>query len=134
MAGMRYASERADNDHDHLVKIPEFVRAPSQLQRNWLKNCLNAVVLTWAARFLYRNSPLNGSDNLQRWACTGYLATIRGFRCALRFLVIVKGGCCGNSWTCTSGGIFGHALLPANLVKCWTQIALQSTQFSTSSC
>jgi hypothetical protein len=84
VAGLRYASERAERDPGGLLSIPEFVRAPSQAQRRWLQTMANAVGLTWAARFLYINSPLAGSDNLQKWAAGAYLTTLRGFRCAPR--------------------------------------------------
>ena len=82
VAGLRYASERADADAGSLLTIPEFVRSPSRAQRKWLQIGLNGIVTLYAARFLYRNSPLNGSDNLRKWVYGAYFATLCGFRCA----------------------------------------------------
>lgn len=82
VAGLRYASERADADNGNLLEIPDFVRSPSRAQRRWLQKVANGVVMLYAARFLYRNSPLNGSDNLRKWLHSAYFATLCGFRCA----------------------------------------------------
>ena len=81
VAGLRYASERAEAS-DQLLKVPDFVRAPSELQQRWLQNGVSGAVVVAAGRFLFVNSPLNGSDNLRKWILGGYMATLRAFRCA----------------------------------------------------
>jgi hypothetical protein len=81
VAGMKYASMAADGEPSHLLHIPAFVKAPSRRQRYWLRSTLNAVVVCIALRFLFVNSPLNGSKNLQNWGYRGYMGTVRGFRC-----------------------------------------------------
>ena len=63
-----------------LIRMPHFARAPSRLQRFWVAYAINSVAALFAARWVYRNSPLAGSDNLQRWATKGYFSTVNGFR------------------------------------------------------
>lgn len=82
VAGLRHATAAADDAGAPLLRTPEFARAPSALQRFWVRYTFNCAGAAYAARFLYRNSPLAGSDNLQRWIHGGYTATLRGFRCA----------------------------------------------------
>lgn len=82
VAGMRHATSVADGETRGVVHMPRFARSPNRVERHWLAYTLNTAVALAAARFLYVNSPLNGSDNLQRWVSHGYTSTVRGFRCA----------------------------------------------------
>ena len=84
VAGVRHATAAADAEAAGIVHMPRFARAPSRVQRHWFAYSLNTVLACAAVRFLYVNSPLNGSDNLRKWASQGYMSTVRGFRCALR--------------------------------------------------
>lgn len=51
-----------------IVPLPATLRAPSRYQRHWLAYGAGAVAVGWVVAFLYRHSPLAGSDDLQRWA------------------------------------------------------------------
>lgn len=83
VGGAKHATSVAESSHMELIRMPRFARAPSRLQRYWVAYAINSVAVLFAARWLYRNSPLSGSDNLQRWATKGYFSTIHGFRYSL---------------------------------------------------
>lgn len=89
VAGVRHATAAADAEARGVVRMPRFTRSPNRVQRHWLAYSLNTAVTLAAVRFLYVNSPLNGSDNLRRWVSQGYMATVRGFRCgALAYILL----------------------------------------------
>eukprot|EP00892_Ulva_mutabilis_P001256 jgi/Ulvmu1/11130/UM071_0013.1 len=80
VAGVRHATAAADAEASGVVHMPPFARSPNRVQRHWLAYSLNTLAVCAAARFLYVNSRLNGSDNLRNWVSHGYMATVRGFR------------------------------------------------------
>jgi ATP synthase regulation protein NCA2 len=91
VGGARHATAMADAACSGLVRMPAFARAPSRLRRHWVAYSINTAAALAAMRWLYRNSALAGSDNLQRWACKGYRSTLRGFRCACAALRVHAG-------------------------------------------
>jgi hypothetical protein len=81
VSGLKHASSAADEEDRTLLRMPAFAQAPSQLQQHWMRYALNGSVMLLVLRFLVINSPLVGSDNLQKWTLNGYMSILRAFRC-----------------------------------------------------
>lgn len=58
----------------YLLELPAWLRAPSRLQQNWLAVVAAGALGAAGVRFIYKNSRLAGSDNLDRWTATAVTA------------------------------------------------------------
>ncbi len=50
-----------------IVPLPRALRAPNRYQQHWIGYGAAGIALAYVLTFLYRHSPLAGSNDLQRW-------------------------------------------------------------------
>jgi len=51
----------------YLVKIPKWAQKPGKLERNWILITTGVMITGWVTNLLYKNSRLNGSNNLDNF-------------------------------------------------------------------
>lgn len=51
-----------------ISEVPLWARQPHRLQRYWVRYTIYAVLGMTCLRFVYRHSPLSGSDDMYKWA------------------------------------------------------------------
>ena len=52
---------------DPIVPVPEWARRPNRYQRHWIRYSFIAIISSSVLKFLYKHSPLSGSDAMYRW-------------------------------------------------------------------
>ncbi|EIE20080.1 hypothetical protein COCSUDRAFT_48597 [Coccomyxa subellipsoidea C-169] len=62
------AAAGASSRRHGIIRIPEWLAAPSKYKQHWIRYSFIGLACFWSARFLYLHSPLAGSDDLEMWA------------------------------------------------------------------
>ena len=53
---------------ESLVSIPKWVERPNRVQRHWIRYAIISIMSLSFLKFLYKHSPLSGSEDMYKWA------------------------------------------------------------------
>lgn len=57
-----------------LLELPHWLPMPSQARQHWLRITVIGCSVGYGMFFIFKHSPLNGSDDLERWCLSGFKA------------------------------------------------------------
>jgi hypothetical protein len=80
LAAARGAAAQAVRAGPRLAPVPDWARAPSAAQQNWLQLAAGGAAAAYAALFLARHSRLGGSRDLEDWSRAGASAARAAWR------------------------------------------------------